>query len=259
MSLERRSGEAGPGARLSGATLAACAVWMILAAGQARADGPAEASLRADIDLAARHYREAVYHSDPLHGDPAVAQASLADFRADWNRLALQPALGAGQQFAGEYPGAIADIAARADQLMTSGKSDQAHAALQEIRPLLASLARPPRGNDGDDCAFADWMGIFDDKLAEAADDDFNRPELAPSVFVQLCEQAGVLDFLTQQLARKVPARYAEDAAFLEAQSALTRQVRGLRITILEGRRDPVKAALTDLRLTFDRFQLTYG
>ncbi len=222
------------------------------------ADSEQTAAFAAQMAEIRQFYRQALYHSDPLHQDLGAMRAALAAFSRSWGLLAepLWPTADrSGTPFFEDDRQAVGEIASASLAFADAGRPEQAHHSLGQIRPLLDALA----GRDGGDGGFDEWMLFFDDKLAETADDEFSQAELEPAQFVRLCEQAGVLDFLGEQLARRAPARYGADPDFLEALENIAQQIRGLKVSILQGRRDPVRAALTDLRLSFDRFYLLYG
>ncbi len=220
--------------------------------------GPAAAAdARCDEHFAdaSAQYRDALYQSDPEHRDGAAAKAALRAFGMSWDDVIDRwiDCRAADEETAQRLHG-IAEVAAKATAEADRDRLDQAHLTLLQIRPMLADLRR---AGDGD--AYADQLDAFDDKLAETADDDFDESEISPDQFVQLCEQVGVLGYLGERLEKRAPPQWAADPAFLDALENLTRQVRGLKVAVMRGQRDPIRAALSDLRRTFDRFYLLYG
>jgi hypothetical protein len=208
---------------------------------------------------ASTEFRIALYQSDPLHQDNASANEALSGFLTIWNGIieqweTCQPHHLPIAEEATRSLFAIKDVAAKSSAEIRHGRLNQAHLTLRQIRPLLADLRRAE-----DPEIYIDHLDAFDDKLAETADDDFDDNEISPDQFVQLCEQVGVLGYLEEKMEKKAPTRWADDPTFLDALEDLSRQIRGLKITVFRGQRDPIRAALADLRRNFDHFYLLYG
>jgi hypothetical protein len=208
------------------------------------------------VAAASMHYRNALYQSDPLHRDEAAAKTAVQAFLAIWNDL-----IGRGKDCRQDPDEeailrirGIADIAAKAAAETAAGRPDQAHLTLLQIRPMLGDLRHAGEHED-----YTDHLDAFDDKLSETADDDLDDDEISADQFVQLCEQVGVLGYLSEKLEKRAPPQWGADPTFLDALENLSRQIRGLRITILRGQRSPIRAALSDLRRSFDLFYLLYG
>lgn len=228
-----------------------------LAAGPAAAEDASPCGER--IADASAQYRGAFYQSDSQHRDDSAALAALQAFRTIWDDIIVRwsDCLPHRQQIDEDTVQrvlGVGDIATKALVEAEHGHFTQAHLILLQIRPMLADLRHIGEHDD-----YADHLDAFDDKLAETADDDLDESEISPDQFVQLCEQVGVLSYLGEKLEKRAPPRWAADPAFLDALENLSRQVRGLKVAVLRGQRDPIRAALADLRRSFDRFYLLYG
>jgi hypothetical protein len=208
---------------------------------------------------ASAHYRDALYQSDPRHRDSPAAQTALRAFRSAWDNLIEKwpdcpPNGHAEEGISTQRLYAVGDIAAKAAVEADLGRPNQAYQTLMQIRSLLADMRHAERIE-----SYSDPLDAFDDKLAEADDDELDDGEISPDQFVVLCEQVGVLEYLGEKLEKLAPAQWAADSAFLDALENLARQIRGLKITIIRGESAPIHAALSDLRRAFDRFYLLYG
>ena len=227
------------------------------------ASGPADAGESADFVHqfadAWAHYRDALYQSAPDRDDRSATEEALRAFRSAWSglirRWAAQrpPQFGEDREFATQLR-AVAEVAGEAEQQLGHGALGQAHLTLGQIRLLLAELRRRNGLHD-----YADELDAFDDKLAEAGDDQFDQAELRPDQFVLLVEQLAVLAYLAERLEQRAPPQLADDAGFYDMVETIARQVRGLKVAVFDGQRAPVVAALADLRRSFDRFYLLYG
>lgn len=221
----------------------------------------AEAVMTCDelMGTASAQYRDALYQSDPLHQDGQGATAAIEGFRTTWAVIIersseCEPCRAEPDSETEQRIRDIADVAEKAAKLAGRGHIGQSHLTLGQIRPMLAEL-RHARGSED----YADHLDAFDDKLSETADDDLDDDEISPEQFIQLCEQVGVLSYLGEKLEKRAPSRWAAEPEFLEALESLSGQVRGLKATILRGRQIPIRAALSDLRQSFDRFYQLYG
>ncbi|PKU22315.1 hypothetical protein [Telmatospirillum siberiense] len=211
------------------------------------------------MGAATAYYREALFQSDPLHQDGAAANSALAAFRVAWRAVAERaadcaPCRPIQEDEVEQRVQDIADVAEKAELQNDRGRLDQAHLTLSQIRPMLTDLRHAGEPHD-----YAAPLDAFDDKLSETTDDDLDEEEISPDQFVQLCEQVGVLAYLGEKLEKRAPARWAGEPEFLDALENLSRQVRGLRAAVLRGRHAPIRAALSDLRQSFDRFYRLYG
>ncbi len=208
------------------------------------------------LAVASMQYRNALYQSDPLHRDDVAAKTALQGFFVLWNGMSGggTECRDDGDEEASLRRQGIADIAAKAAAETAAGRADQAHLTLLQIRPMLGELRHAGERED-----YTEHLDAFDDKLSETADDDLDDDEISADQFVQLCEQVGVLGYLSEKLEKRAPPHWGADPAFLDALENLSRQVRGLRITVLRGQRSPIRAALSDLRRSFDLFYLLYG
>ncbi len=203
-------------------------------------------------------FRNALYQSAPEQDDPAAA-ASLRAFSLAWRGLMSQWGARPPRQYAedprfAEELSAIAEVAAEARRQIRQSRPDQAHVTLQQIRSLLADMRRRNGLAAYDDC-----LDAFDEKLAETADDDFDQPELGAEHTTQLCEQLAVLAYLAERLELQAPDALLQDAEFFDMAEQIAQQVRVLNVAAQAGRRDPLVAALADLRRSFDKFYLLYG
>jgi hypothetical protein len=208
---------------------------------------------------ASAQYRDAFYQSGAQHRDVNAEKEALRAFRAIWNELVKNWAgcLAPGQndnEEATQRLYAIEDIAAKAAAETEHGRFNQSYQTLRQIRPLLADMRHTDRL-----ATFSDDLEAYDDKLAETADDDLDEGEISPDQFIQLCEQAGVLGYLGERLEKNAPTQWSSDPAFLDSLENLNRLMRGLKMAIFRGQRDPIRAALSDLRRDYDHFYLLYG
>jgi len=224
---------------------------------------PAQAGSTADFEAqlgdALGQYRDAFAHSGPSLPDPAAAKEALSAFTAAWKKLADQwaahppPHYSEDASFASELDD-ISSIAALASAQAKTATLEQAHASLGQIRALLAEMRRR-NGLHG----FADEMDAFDDRLAEEGDSLFDDPQVSPEQSTQLLEQTAVLAYLGERIQKQSPTALIDDANFLEMTEELNRQIRALQGLIAAGQRDPIMAALKDMRRHFDRLWLLYG
>ena len=210
-----------------------------------------------DYALAWPHYRDAWVQS--ADGDGPATVAALGAFTTAWGRLTDDFAAGPpptcrDDAQCGDDLRLIGGIAARAATQARRGGIDQAHRTLAEIRAILGEMRR----RNGI-AAYDDQMDAFEDKLAEAGDDDFDQAALTPEQFIHLIEQLGVLAYLTERLEKLVPAQWAGDPLFLDMAEGLARQVVTVKATAFTGQPVAVKAALADLRRNFDKFYLFFG
>lgn len=231
----------------------------LLAASTATAEGAVPCLDEQRLDVASTQYRDAVYQSDPLHQDITAVETALAAFRVSWRTLVTDSGDCAHLDSATDKGVAqriedIDDVAEKAQKQADRGRIDQAHLTLSQIRPLLAELRRGETLE-----IYGDRLDAFDDKLAEATDDDLDEDEISPDQFVLLCEQIGVLAYLQETLEKRAPSRWSADPDFLDALENQSRQIRGLRAAVLQGRALPIRAAMSDLRQSFDRFWRIYG
>jgi len=204
-------------------------------------------------------YRDAYAHSGPTLSDGKAAIEGLNAFAAAWTTLrsrwtaAPPPEYSEDLNFAEEME-SVSAIAAQAQRQAQAGAIGQAHATLGQIRALLAEMRRR-NGLHG----FADEMDAFDDRLSEEGDALFDDPKLSSDQIGLLLEQTAVLTYLGERLQKQSPPNLADDTNFLEMTDELNRQVRGLQGTAVAGQRDPIMAALADLRRQYDRLWLLYG
>lgn len=233
-------------------------VALLFCSGAARADGIADWNGQLADVLA--QYRDAVFQSAPSQNAAPATIEALNAFVIGWDRLAERwsaappPHYRESQaDFAHDLAGIkhIGHLAYRQAQV---GSVAQAHATLGEIRALLAEMRR----RNGLQ-SYADELEAFDDRLAEEGDSLFDDATLPPEQIVLLIQQSAVLAYLGERLEKRAPAALADDANFLEMIEELNRQIRGLDAAVQAGQRDPIMAALADLRRLFDRICLLYG
>lgn len=230
---------------------------LLCLSGPAAADGIA--AFESQLSDALNQYRDAYVHTGPSLNDPAAGKEALAAFVTAWKGLSDRwsdhppPHYSEDPLFA-EDMAAIAEIAGQALARAKAGAPAQAHASLGQARALLAEMRRR-NGLHG----FADEMDAFDDRLSEEGDSLLDDPQLTPEQAIQLLEQTAVLAYLGERIQKQSPGALADDANFLEMTEDLNRQIRGLQMLISAGQRDPVMAALKDLRRQFDRLWLLYG
>jgi hypothetical protein len=224
---------------------------------------PAQAGEIADFDtqfnIAWAQYRDALIQSGSSHADGPATREALNAFHTAWRGLELRwsahppPQYGEDAEFAQELA-AIAEVAHHAARQTHVDEIEQAHITLQQVRALLADMRRK-NGLE----RYTDHMDAFDEKLAETADDGLDQPELTHDQSITLIEQTAVLAFLAERLEKRAPANLIDDESFLAQVEGIAGQLRGLKAAVLDGRRDPVVAALSDLRRSFDQFYLSYG
>ena len=229
---------------------------LILALARPAAAGDGSAFER-DFALAWPHYRDAWVQS--AETDAATTTAALNAFTAAWARVTGEAAGDLPPAFRGD-PGASSDldligaIADKAAEQARRGRLAQAHATLQQIRAILSELRR----RNGV-ATYDDPIDEFEEKLAEAGDNDFDQAEIPPDQFIQLVEQLGVLAYLVERLEKLVPPQWVGDPAFLESAEGLARQVATVKAALFTGQSLAVRAAFEDLRKHFNKFYLYYG
>ena len=243
--------------RLGRAVVFSAIVFWAFAATAATAS---ETSLfEAQWEAAWSQYRQASFAASPIDHAPQAAQQALQAFLADWTQLTRQwsghppPHYAEDPDFA-EQLNAIGMLAAQATQQMEHGKLDQGYDSLLQIRALATAL----RHRNGL-AEYRDLLTLFDEKLAEAEDDDFEAPQTSPELTFTLIEQVGVLAFLVEQLEKNAPPALIDNTDFVAALAEIDQQTRGLRAAIVAGRSAPTQAALADLRRALTLLIRTYG
>lgn len=144
-------------------------------------------------------------------------------------------------------------VFARSQALVQSGKLNDAHAALEEARDLLADL----RARNGV-ITFSDHMNEYHAAMEAVLENGTSLLE-QPSGMYTLIERTGVLSYLATRLRQAAPANLVKDADFMAMHKAVEASVETLRGTLARQDAAGARKAIDGLKAPYSKMFLKYG